>query len=279
MRGGNIIATSTPIVADSTGLAEVNHPGGACWEGMTPNIKPGDKIRIIDASNVSEQTTVAGVTAERPVVTSEDAVTGGGTIEIHGTAADAAGDPLPIDQIEQRLIAPKDLFDLNGRRSIRAGAGLDGTLTYDAAGSTHWTAKYTLQTPNDLARAVGGRSTSGTLFDGAESRILWLGRDPAGGQELTIFENGPAVAGGPAAGIAGCTSGPAETKVANALFSAAPKFATTARQHERDADRHAHERRRRRLHVDRAYLGGPEPEGLHDRDQRADGATVRPARA
>lgn len=277
VRGGNIIATSTPVVADSTGLAEVNHPGGACWEGVTPNIKPGDKIRIIGPGNVSEQTTIAGVTAERPIVTSEDAVTGGGTIEIHGTASDAAGNPLPLDQIEERLIAPKDAFDLNGRRSIRAGAGLDGTLTYDAAGSTHWTAKYTLQTPNDLARAVGGRSTSGTAFDGAESRILWLGRDPAGGQELTIYENGPAVAGGPAAGIAGCTSGPAETPAANALLSAAPKFPTTAPgatsatqtvtlTNGGDSP----------LHVDRAYIGGLNTKDFAIVTNGANGATVAP---
>jgi hypothetical protein len=229
IRDGNVVSTSTPIVADATGLAEVNHPGGACWQGMTPDIQPGDKIRISNLSGVSEQTTVAGVTDERPIVTSTDPVTGGGTIEVHGTAQDAAGSPLPLDQIEQRLVARKDSFDVNGRRTIRAGAGLDGTLTYDAAGSTHWTAKYALQTPDDLARAVGGRSTSGTLFDGSESRILWLGADPAAGTELTTYENGPTIAGGPSAGIAGCSSGPAEVPAANAVLSAAPKaFAQTA---------------------------------------------------
>ena len=229
IRGGNVVSTSSPIVADATGLAEVNHPGGACWQGMSPNIQPGDKIRITAPSGASEETTVAGVTDERPVVTSDDAVTGGGTIEVHGTAQDTAGNPLPIDQIEQRLVARNDLFDINGRRTIRAGAGLDGTLTYDAAGSTHWTAKYTLQTPNDMARAVGGRSTSGTLFDGSESRVLWLGSNPAVGNELTIYENGPTIAGGPGAGIAGCTSGPAEVPAPNAVLSAAPKaFAQTA---------------------------------------------------
>jgi hypothetical protein len=228
IRGGNVVSTSGPIVADATGLAEVNHPGGACWQGMTPNIQPGDTIRI-SGGGVTEQTTIAGVTDERPIVTSVDGTTGGGTIEVHGTAQDAAGNPLPIDQIEQRLVARKDSFDINGRRTIRAGAGLDGTLAYDAAGSTHWTAKYTLQSPDDLARAVGGRSTSGTLFDGSESRILWLGANPVIGTELTIYENGPTIAGGPAAGIAGCTSGPAEVPAPNAVLSAAPKaFADTA---------------------------------------------------
>jgi hypothetical protein len=80
-----------------------------------------------------------------------------------------------------------------------------------------------------MARAVGGRSTSGTLFDGSESRVLWLGSNPVVGTELTIYENGPTIAGGPAAGISGCTSGPAEVPAPNAVLSAAPKaFAQTA---------------------------------------------------
>jgi hypothetical protein len=168
------------------------------------------------------------------------------------------------------------LFDVSGRRAIRAGAGLDGTLTYDAAGSTHWTAKYTLQTPNDMARAVGGRSTSGALFDGSESRILWLGRAAGVGNELTIYENGPTIAGGPGAGIAGCSSGPAETPAPNALLSAAPKFATTAvgstssaqtvtLTNGGDAP----------LHVDRAYLAGLDPRD-YTITTNVNGTTVAP---
>jgi len=257
IRGGNVVSTSTPVTADSTGLAEVNHPGGGCWNGTTPNIQPGDTIRI-SGGGIVEQTRVAGVTDERPIITSTDPVTGGGTVEVHGTAQDAAGNPLPLDQIEQRLVARNDLFDINGRRTIRAGAGLDGTLAYDAAGSVRWTAKYTLQTPNDLARAVGGKSTSGTSFDGSESRILWLGSAPAAGNELTIYENGPAIAGGPAAGIAGCTSGPAEVPAPNvSLPTLAPKFpvmapgTTSATQ-----DVTLTNSGTANLHLDRAYIGG-----------------------
>src|SRR4051812_23482489 len=229
VRDGNIVSTSTPVIADATGLAEVNHPGGGCWDGVTPNIRPGDQIRIT-GGGVTEQTSVAGVTAERPIVTALDSVTGGGTVVVHGTARDAAGNPLPIDQIEQRLVAPNDHFDINGRRTIRAAnaAGEDGTLSYDAPGSTKWTATYSLQTPDDLARAAGGKSTSGTEFAGAESRVLWLGRAAAAGTELTIYENGPDVTGGPAAGIDGCLSGLAETPAANVALTAAPKVATTA---------------------------------------------------
>jgi hypothetical protein len=258
IRGGNVVSTSSPVVADSTGLAEVNHPGGGCWTGVTPNIHPGDTIRI-SGGGLIEQTKVAGVAAERPIVTSIDAVTGGGTIEVHGSARDAAGNPLPLDQIEQRLVAGRDLFDINGRRTIRAGAGLDGTLAYDAAGSVRWTAKYTLQTPDDLARAVGGRSTSGTSFDGSESRILWLGNAPAAGNELTIYENGPAIAGGPG-GVGGCVTGPSEIPAPNVSLSTAPKFpttdlgGTTATQ-----DVTITNSGTAPLHLDRAYLAGLNP--------------------
>src|SRR3954451_2594329 len=259
IRGGNVVSTSSPVVADSTGLAEVNHPGGGCWVGMTPDIRPGDVIHI-SGGGLIEQTTVAGVSDERPIVSSVDPVTGGGTIEVHGSAVAPGGGQLPIAQIEQRLIARNDSFDINGRRAIRAGAGLDGTLTYDSAASTRFTAKYTLQTPDDLARAVGGKSTSGTSFDGAESRILWLGNTPASGNELTIYENGAAIAGGPAAGIAGCTSGPAEVPAPNVALSAAPKFATMAvGSTSATQDVTITNSGTAPLHLGRAYLAGLNP--------------------
>jgi hypothetical protein len=264
------------VVADSTGLAEVNHPGGACWNTTTPNIVPGDVVRITDPTGVAEQTTVAGVTDERPVVTATDQTTGGGTVQVHGTAQDGLGNPLPIDQIEQRLIANKDLFDLSGRRTVRAGAGLDGTLTYDAPGSTHWTATYTFQTPNDLARAVGGTSTSGTAFTGAESRVLWLGRSPLAGVESTIFENGPGVVGGPGAGITGCTSGPAETPAPGAALSAAPTFATTAVGSTSASQTVTLSNNGTApLHVDHAYLAGLNRDDF-TLSTNANGATVQP---
>jgi hypothetical protein len=280
VRAGNTIATSTPVIADSTGVVEVNHPGGGCWEGVTPDIRPGDAVRITGPGGVSDQTTVAGVTAERPIVTAVDPVTGGGTIEVHGTARNSAGNQIPLDQIEQRLIAGNDLFDLNGRRSIRAGAGLDGTLAYDAANSVKWTARYTVQTPNDLARGVGGRSTSGTLFPGAESRMLWLGSTPAAGVELTIYENGPAVAGGPAAGIGGCTSGSPEKGVAGALLSAAPQFATTAVGGASAAqDVTIKNSGDAALHITRAYLAGLNPSDYAITANGADGAILAPGAA
>jgi hypothetical protein len=279
IRGGNVISTSSPVVADSTGLAEVNHPGGACWTGVTPNIQPGDTIRI-SGGGIVEQTSVAGVTDERPIVTSVDPVTGGGTIEVHGTAVAPGGGQLPIDQIEQRLVARNDSFDLTGRRTIRAGAGLDGTLAYDSATSTRFTAKYTLQTPNDLARAVGGKSTSGTSFDGAESRILWLGNAPATGNELTIYENGSAIAGGPG-GVGGCVTGPSEVPAPNVALSAAPKFPTTAVGSTSAAQNVTITNSGTApLHLDRAYLAGLNPGAfVLTVPAGANGSTVDPGKS
>ena len=135
---------------------------------------------------------------------------------VHGTAKDAAGLPLPADQVENRLITSSaNSFDINGRRVLRSG--VDGSLVYDAPGSTKWTATYTGLTANDVLRAVGGTSPTGTVFVGAESRAHWLGRDPLALTEATIFENGPGVVGGPSAP---CTA-PAETPVAAASFAPA----------------------------------------------------------
>jgi hypothetical protein len=209
IRGGVPIAISTavqpqddPSTTGFDGLVEVNHPGGGCWSKTTgtPDIQPGDKVRVfqeqddpstpgvVDAISVADDTTTtASVTAGRPLVS-------GLTVTVKGTAQtlNAAGEPtgtqIPIAQIEQRLIN-KDKFAVNGRRDLRAiSGGRDGTLRYDAAGAINWTATYTLRSTADVAKV-----------NAAESRVLWLGRNPGAGVESTIYENGTDVIAGPAA--------------------------------------------------------------------------------
>src|SRR3954451_4154434 len=165
------------------GIIEINHPGGYCWVGVTPDIRPGDTVRIKsqDATPTVDESMVRNVTATRPVQT------GPGTVQIHGTAQDPTGAPLPVGELEQRLVVPGDAFAINGRRTLRAtnAAGSDGTLTYDAAGSTKWTATYTGLAQADIDRALGG-----------ESRGMWI--EPAlPSTESTIFENGAAATAGP----------------------------------------------------------------------------------
>ena len=203
VRGAVTVSTSEPIAARDDpltagfdGIVEVNHPGGGCWTVNTPDLRAGDVVRITNAAGLVEQTTSAKVTAERPIAV--DAT----TVVVHGTADNGAGAPIPVAQLDQRLIANRDPFDANQRRTLRAGTAADGLLTYDTATATSWTATYSGLSANDVARAVGGTSPTGQVFVGAESRALWLGRDPLALTESTVYENGPSAApvtGGPAA--------------------------------------------------------------------------------
>jgi hypothetical protein len=115
----------TPVEDPATpglGLIEVNHPGGACWVGTTPDIRPGDTVRITDeTTGAVDNSVVRNVTAQRPVQT------GPSTVTVRGTAQDALGNPLPVAQIEQRMVAPRDAFVLNGRRTLRATSAADLT--------------------------------------------------------------------------------------------------------------------------------------------------------
>ena len=207
LRNNVAVAHSTPITPQDDpktdgfdGLVEVNHPGGGCWVDITPDIRPGDAIRTtVVGSGVQDQTTTANVTAEPATVE-------GGILTVHGTAQDGAGNPLPIDQIEQRIVANQQAFPLSGTRTLRADGtgGLDGTLAYDADGSIHWTARYPGANPTDIQMARAN-----------ETRILWLGSDPASGAEGTIYET----SADPAAD--GLTGGPS-------IPDCTPRFAPTA---------------------------------------------------
>lgn len=191
LRGGAVIGTASNLVPVA-GIVEVNHPGGGCWEGTTPDIRSGDVIRVLTAPDVGDQTFVGNVTVTQPA-TKIDA----GTVEMKGTAVAPGGGQLPADQLEARVVAANQEFALNGRRTLRAsapGAGDDGVISYDGPGLTTWTATWTGLTGvgadgvSDADRAVSATN--------AESRGLWLGRDAAVGNEVTIFEYG--AIGGPA---------------------------------------------------------------------------------
>jgi hypothetical protein len=54
LRGGAVIGTSS-VLTPAAGIVEVNHPGGGCWEGTTPDIRPGDVVRVLTAPDVGDQ--------------------------------------------------------------------------------------------------------------------------------------------------------------------------------------------------------------------------------
>ncbi len=170
-----LISSAQNVTPTEEGLVEVNHPGGACWEARTPDIRPGDIVRVTTAAGSAEQTTVVGIISERPV--KMDPI----TVVVHGSAEDGAGNPLPIDQLEHRLVNANRFT--NGRRTLRAPE--DGTIAYDAPGSTNWTAVYTDLNAPDMTKALA-----------SESHGMWVGVQPLVENELTDYEVGPEVFAG-----------------------------------------------------------------------------------
>ena len=167
------------------GLVEVNHPGGACWVGVTPDIRAGDVVRDHQPGDRRGRHEHR---AER-----DGAAAGPDRGRHRADPRHGAGrERQPAAGRRARAAARRPRRCIHQERAaarLRAtsAAGSDGTLSYDAAGSTHWTATYTNLVPDDVTRALG-----------AESRGMWI--DPAlPSTESTIFENGAAAVAGPAA--------------------------------------------------------------------------------
>jgi hypothetical protein len=199
-----VMPQDDPSTAGFDGIVEVNHPGGGCWVGVTPDIRPGDKVRVFQREDdpttdvndpiflADDTTSTAAVKiAGRPFI--KPGTTN--VVRVEGTAQrmDAQGNLLaaqiPLAQLEHRFIAGSaNRFVINGRRDLRAPG--NGTRAYMTPGSTtdfRWFAEYRLS-GTDIQRALN-----------SESRIMWLGRVPANENELTIMEEGPEVFAGPEA--------------------------------------------------------------------------------
>ncbi|NUO34727.1 MAG: Ig-like domain-containing protein [Dermatophilaceae bacterium] len=193
IRSGFTVGVSHVLPADDLGtlgfdgFVEVNHPGGGCWEGVTPDIRPGDVVRLTTASGEVDQTTTAGVTVTQPA-TALDAT----TVQLKGTAVAPGGGQLPVDQLESRVITPGLKLVVNGRRDVRADAA-DGNFAYDGPGLTTWTATMGNLGGKDPVSGV----TDMTKVLQGESRGMWLGSNPLAGTEATIYEFG--LPGGPEA--------------------------------------------------------------------------------
>ncbi|MEA2156528.1 MAG: large repetitive protein, partial [Solirubrobacteraceae bacterium] len=219
IRNGIQIGVTPPIAAqdDTTtagfdGMVEVNHPGGGCWLTNTPDILPGDIVRTtVDSSTtaanvgVQDQTTTANVTTQAPTNPSS------GRIVVHGTAKTATGARLPDAQVEQRFVTTGNLFQRNGKRTLRAGGAAPATdggkFSWDGS-TTNWTVEYTNLSASDVTEVMR-----------SDPRALWLGANPATGQELTIYES--SFFGGP---TAPCTAPLASNGVtaSDHVFNSAP---------------------------------------------------------
>src|SRR5436189_132335 len=82
----------------------------------------------------------SATTTANVAVTDGPATDAAGHVIVRGIAQDAAGAPLPLGQLEQRMVNAGGFTGTQHRRDARAPG--DGTLSYDAPGSIHWTATY-----------------------------------------------------------------------------------------------------------------------------------------
>lgn len=188
VRSGVVIGQAEVLTGSGAESAEINHPGGDCWLGATPDLRAGDEIRAVESVAGDGERTGQG--SHVIDVVAEQAVIEGGDVVVRGTARDQSGNPVPLDRIEQRIVNP-DMVDIPsvGRRDIRAtadGAEL-GTLSYDSPGGTRWTARYTGLTAEARQAAVEG-----------QTRVLsWL-ETAADGERagITIYEVGEAAGPG-----------------------------------------------------------------------------------
>lgn len=102
LRNDVTIGSARGPAIDAEGLPglEVNHgPEGAarpgdCWDGHTPDIRPGDVIRVTDTRGTDE------VTVDDIRFTGDPAEQPDGDILVPFTAIDAAGAPIAIDRLD-----------------------------------------------------------------------------------------------------------------------------------------------------------------------------------
>ena len=204
-RGG--VETSRATGTISAGGLEINHPGGVCWQDVTPNIKPGDVVRA----------TVPGVGSESTIVqrAEVDAQEGGagfrkvGDFDLVVDGVRASG--FPLGRMEQRIVNP-DLDETDvGRRDIRAPQR-PGPYTSSLTGPTPttWRATYHFVTDGDTTAAEATQMRD-IAAEGQMRALSWEATVGGERQGLTISEFGEV--GGP--GFGGCPTGP-ETLAPNA---------------------------------------------------------------
>lgn len=162
LRGGVLIATSQPITpANDAGgtLVEINVAApaltGACWLDTTPNIAPGDVVRIIQ-NGVTEDATVQNVTSSGPTAGSDPA-----TVVVTGSGRTPGGQPLAPTGLQEQL--SNTAFAL-GRPFRRTPD--DGAMAATPPGSGNWTATFAGLTPDDYnaaLSAVAGASWTSVL--------------------------------------------------------------------------------------------------------------------
>jgi hypothetical protein len=220
-RGGNLIGVAHGVV-DSTGFLEVNHPGGSCWDVVTPNISGGDVVTVEFEDGSSD-----GAIAGTAVITSVDAPQATPTPDVAGDVEGSVvvkgkyGSDVDLARMAVEIVNP-DMRDMGiGERAIGwpsdeapAGYTVEGT-----AENGEFTVTYGFFSEAERDAAMAG-----------DPSVASWQAEPVGVEAqlgLTISEfkeiDGP--------GFGGCPAGPsgqAPHQPTEAFASAAGKHSITA---------------------------------------------------
>ena len=159
VRRDGIRVGDATVTTDGSGSASVNAGTAACWTDATPDIRPGDTVKV-SGSGFSDTSTTQAVTVQPPVQTAAD------TVEVHGTAAAPDGAALPLGGLEARITAGA-AQPFSGGNDLRAGGGQSFPLVQDAGDATHWTATFAGLAPGDVAAALAAADVRATATDAA----------------------------------------------------------------------------------------------------------------
>ena len=199
-RGGVETSRAVGRIGAGDPAMEINHPGGVCWQGVTPDIKPGDVVRVSFPGGASDSTRT-----QRPEVTAQADGNGFRKVGAFDLVVEGTRGTVPLSRIEQRIVNP-DMNDTDiGRRDIRAPARPGPyTSTLTAPTSTTFRATYHFVTDGDTT-AAEATAMRDLAAEGQMRALSWQVTDGAGNRQgLTISEFGEL--GGP--GFGGCPQGP-----------------------------------------------------------------------
>lgn len=157
------------------GTLGINTPGGICWETFSPDILPGDHVRVTLDTQQTDETRAAFVSVAPPMLE-------GNKVTVRGNATDGFNRALPLAQIEVQLVSPTGQFLTSARPEVRANGqpGALGTIAFNPAplAPGDFTATFTKLQAADYPRALS-----------ATARVLWLGAKADGQNERTVFDN------------------------------------------------------------------------------------------
>lgn len=218
---GLVIPDADDIALPMTKMLEVNHDGGTCWAGNTPDIIAGDEIRVITedgADPVGERMTVADISVNEPKIADLDADGAFNDVVMTGSARNPDGSALDISNpatVSAEIVQPalRDIGIPNwAPRAMRAdatGVQLDGntvfpeggfgTLTVDPdKGAPYWVA--TWKNLPEIPEGVDRPSVPQLALDGEHNFAVAAGPgdEDTGGLGTTIAQ--PGDASGPAQG-------------------------------------------------------------------------------